>query len=396
MKTLVCAALAALLPASAAFAQAPQQDVRPSRFQLGPVGLTPRVTVQNLGIDTNVFNAAGTPVKDVTATVSPGLDTTIRLNRVTIINRTTTDWIHYQKVASQRSFDLSNEWLINADLVSAVPRLFGQYVRTRQRPNDEIDERVQQKVRSAGVGVLVPFGSRWSLDAEAEQTSFDYAQGQYGDPELAEALNRDSNHVAVALKTELTPLTAFSVRVESIRDRFVFTKERDSDSIRVMPGFTFRPFALVSGSAFVGFRQFKTLDPLVPNYTGLVAAVELKYVYRDSFRLTGQFNRDVDYSLDLVEPFMITTSAGIEATQMIGFNWDIVGRARLGTLAYPFSPVLGADRRDRTHLWGLGVGRRLGDALRVGVDVNYATRASVVPSRTYSGFRIGGSFAYGY
>jgi hypothetical protein len=210
------------------------------------------------------------------------------------------------------------------------------------------------------------------------------------------ALNRDSRHMTVATKFDMTPLTSFGVRVESIQDRFKFTTERDSDSIRVMPGFTFRPFALVSGSAFVGVRRFETLDPLVPNYTTLVAAVELKYVYKDSFRLTGQFNRDLDYSLDLVEPFLVSTTAGIEATQMIGFNWDIVARVRIGTLAYPFSPIVGDNRTDRTHLWGMGVGRRLGDELRVGVDVNYATRASIVPSRAYEGFRIGGSIAYGY
>ena len=395
MKTLTCAVLAALLPASAAFAQQPQEDVRLSRFNLGPVGLSPRVSVTNLGIDTYVFNASGTPVKDVTVTVSPGLDTRIRLNRVVIVNRTTTDWVHYQKVASQRSFNISNEWRIDADLVSAIPRLTGQYVNTRQRPNEEIDQRVQQLNRSTGVGVTVPIGSRWSVDADAERTSFDYAQGKHGDPDLAVALNRTSDSLSVATTVELTPLTSLTVRVESIRDRFTFSQQRDSDSIRVMPGFTFRPFALVSGTAFVGVRQFATLDPIVPDYTGLVAAVELKYVYRDSFRLTGQFNRDVDYSLDLVEPFLITTSAGIEATQMIGFNWDIVGRARIGLLAYPFSPIA-ADRNDKTHVWGLGLGRRLGDDLRVGVDVNYATRVSVVPTRSYSGFRIGGSVAYGY
>jgi hypothetical protein len=34
--------------------------------------------------------------------------------------------------------------------------------------------------------------------------------------------------------------------------------------------------------------------------------------------------------------------------------------------------------------------------VRVGIDLSYDRRVSPVPDRQYSGFRLGGSFIYGY
>ena len=41
---------------------------------------------------------------------------------------------------------------------------------------------------------------------------------------------------------------------------------RDSDSVKVLPGFELKPFALIAGTVFVGYRQFNPLDRRVPDY----------------------------------------------------------------------------------------------------------------------------------
>lgn len=379
-----------------ALAQLSQDGTDSARFRFGPLALTPRLAIQDLGVDTNVFNSSSDPVRDATATIAPGVDAWLRFSRVLVTSKTTSDWIYYQKAGSQRSFNIIEDWRIDIDLLRATPRITGLYLRTRQRLNDEVDARVQQKHVTGGVGVTIPAGSRLAFDLDARRTRYDFSQGAYGDPTLAEALNRDTDRATVEGRVELTPLTSISVKAESIRDRFVFSPARDSDSIRVMPGVTFQPFAVISGSAFVGYRRFDTLSPAVPDFSGVVASVELRYVVLDVFRIVGQVKRDLDYSLDLNEPFFVSTSVGAEVLQAIGLNWDIVGRVRRGALAYQEAAPGQPGRTDRMYLVGTGVGRRLGQDLRIGFDVDYVKRTSALQSRTFEGLRFGGSLTYGY
>jgi hypothetical protein len=365
-------------------------------FHFGPLSLTPRLAIQNLGVDTNVFNSAETPVRDTTLTVAPGVDVWLRAGRVRLASQTTTEWLYYRTLASQRSFNAGENLRIDVDLARVTPRVGGLFLNTRARPNDEVDARVQQHNTGGSVGMTVPAGSRLKFDLDARRTRYDYSQGAYGNPNVADALNRDSDVVSLAGTVEVTVLTSLAVRLESIRDRFTYSTERDSDSLRVMPGVIFEPFAFVSGRAFVGYRRFEALDPGVPDYSGLVADVELKYVALDMFRVVGRVKRDLDYSLDETEPYYVTASVGVEATQLLGLNWDVVGRARHGTLTYPELSALRPGRVDTVDEFGAGVGRRFGERWRVGFDVNYVRRVSAIPSRTYDGLRVGGSFVYGY
>lgn len=383
------------LPALA-FGQQSLDTPQSALFHFGPLALTPKVAIRNLGLDSNVFNASASPEQDFTMTVAPGVDAWLRVGRVLLSSRTTTEWVYYQKTASERSFNAGEVLRVDIDLTHATPRIGGTYVNTRQRPNDEIDQRVQQLNQGGSVGVTIPAGSRFKFDADARRTRYDYLDGAYGDPAVAQALNRDSGEVSLAGRIELTPLTSLAVRAEAIQDRFVYSPERDSDSLRVMPGVIFQPFALVSGSAFVGVRRLTTIDPAVPDYSGMVADVELKYVAGDMFRVVGRVKRDIDYSLDLGEPFYVSTSVGAEVTQLMGLNWDVVGRIRHGSLAYPQVSATQPGRVDYVDEIGAGVGRRVSDHFRLGFDVSYVRRTSVLDERAYDGYRLGGSFTYGY
>lgn len=365
-------------------------------FHFGPLSMTPKIGIRNVGIDTNVFNTPVAPVQDVTGTIAPALDAWLRAGRALISSRTTTEWVLYRDAATERSFNAGENVRIDVDLTRLTPRMSAQYLNTRQRPNDEIDVRVQQLNAGGGLGTTIHAGSRLTFDVDASRMRFDYADGEYGDPEIALALNRDSASFGVVSKYDLTSLTSLALKVDTIQDRFVYSRQRDGNSLRVMPGVTFRPFALISGSAFVGVRQLKTLDPLVPDYTGPVAAVELKYVALDMFRVIGQVKRDIDYSLEFAEPFFVSTSVGIEVTQVLGLNWDVVGRIRRGSLAYPGAAAGFGERVDYVNGFGAGVGRRIADVYRLGLDVEYTRRRSSLVTHTYEGLRAGGSFTYGF
>ncbi len=376
-------------------AQAVSDPGEEARLRVGPLGVTPKISLRNIGFDTNIFNASGEPERDFTTTLGTGADSWLRVGRLYLSGKTSVDWVYFQKNSSQRSVNVSQEGRVALDLLRLVPRAGGGIVNSRQRPNDEFDLRIHQRQTSMFGGVAVPIGVKGALDLEYKQQDFDYSVGKFGDALVATALNRESTAVTAAGSLELTPLTALTVRADRRLDRFEFTPSRNSNSYRVMPGVEFQPSAVVSGSAFVGYRKFETLSADTPDFSGVVAQVRLKYVALDMFRVIGEVVRDVEYSLDLEESFFVSTAAGVEVTQALGLSWDVVGRVRRHALAY--RPTTGhGGRVDRAWQTGVGFGRRLGEQLRVGLDVDYVRRDSALPSRAFDGFRVGGSVTYGY
>lgn len=390
---------AALLATLAGPAPAAAQNVadppETARIRLGALALTPRFGVKNLGIDTNIFNLSTEPERDLTATMTGGSDTWLKVGRASFAGRTTLDWHYFRKAADQRSMDVSQEGRVALDLLRLVPRAGGSIVNTRQRPNEEFDLRVQQSNRIYFVGVMVPVGSKGRVDTEIRVQDYDYSTGRHGDGAVAFALNRKSEIAALEAGFDVTPLTRVVVRTDLRRDRFAFIDERNSNSLRVMPGLELQPSALVSGTALIGYRTLETQSATVPDFSGLVASVDLKFVAMDVFRLSGQFSRDVDYSTDLDDSVYVSTNWGFDAVRAIGLDWDVVGRIRRSSLAYQELPPV-AGRIDRVWLSGAGIGRRVGTELRVGFDVDYVNRSSVRGNRTYDGFRCGASVMYGY
>jgi hypothetical protein len=92
----------------------------------------------------------------------------------------------------------------------------------------------------------------------------------------------------------------------------------------------------------------------------------------------------------------------VALTQIIGLNWYVIGRIGETRLAYRdfVSPDVidlnrSPARTDRLLRRGVGIGRRLGDDIRVGFDVDYVRRRSNVAQQEYEGYKFGGSISYG-
>jgi hypothetical protein len=116
-------------------------------------------------------------------------------------------------------------------------------------------------------------------------------------------------------------------------------------------------------------------------------------------RFGVKFDRNLDYSYQTDKPYFVATALLFDVKQALGYSWDVVGRAGRATLAYQGFLDETAPRttaRDRVTTFGVGVGRRLGDHIRVGFDVDHGRRRSDAAFRGYEGFKFGGSFTYGY
>jgi hypothetical protein len=383
-----------------AYAQAVDDPRSQARLHFGPLAVTPRITIRDIGVDTNVFNAETGEERDFTMTIMPTADAWLRVGRLHLSSTTGLEWNYFQSATEQRAFNLNERARLDLDLVRVAPYVTGVYERTRRRPTLEIDERVQQLTTGGGGGVALRLGPRLDVDLEARLEDLSYDEGEHGDDRLAIALNRETREIRVTPRWRLSVLSAFAIRTRMTRDRFEFSPVRDSDSFAIMPGFEFKPLALISGEAFVGVRRFDARQAAVPDFTGVVAAVDVIYVMRDMTRFGLKVARDVEYSFEPTDPYFIQSGVNLEVTQALGMAWDAVGRVGGSRLVYQsLSGLTGAggdDRVDRVVEVGGGFGRRLGSQIRVGLNLDHVSRTSVVPGRSFNGLRVGGAFTYGY
>ena len=139
----------------------------------------------------------------------------------------------------------------------------------------------------------------------------------------------------------------------------------------------------------------------MPDFSGVIAAVDVGYVMHEMTRFGLKVDRNLEYSFQIDRPYYIATSANFDVKQALGPFWDVVGRAGHATLAYEtftldVGNAFGPGERERITTYGVGIGRRLGENVRVGLDVDHGRRSSDAERRAYEGFKVGGSFTYGY
>ena len=391
----LCVSVAA---AAHAAAQEPDDPFETARFRLGAIRFTPAIELTSLGRDSNVFNEADAPKSDTTAAFGPAVQFWMRPGSTRLSGRVGVQYLYFREFRNQRAWNTSNELRWEFPLARLTPFVAGSYENSKERQGYEIDSRSRRRHDSATVGTRLRLSGKTELVG-----SFARANAKFDENEtflgatLAEQLNRREDRAQLQFRHALTPLTTFVVRSELGRDRFRVSNLRDSDIVSVLPGFEFKPFALISGEAFVGVRRFDALDASLPDHTGVVASVNTMYV-RNATRFEVKVVRDLAYSYAPTRPYYGLLDGGLTVTQRLRGSWEVVGRGSRQVLTYrQIGSGPGADRpRDRARILGGGVGYVVGETLRLGLDVNHSTRRSEVEGRRdFDGLRVFGSVTYG-
>ena len=380
-------------------------DIRKDyRIHAGPFYVNPAILLKELGMDTNVFNRAGEQKSDFTFTMTPQADIAVPLARRGLFKATLgTDVVYFRRYATERSLD--PQAVVRVEAYAHRVTLFAEdsYLNTRQRLNYEIDLRSRHLQNDLSGGIAVRFTPKFSVEVARRhgETRFDgdaFFLGQ----SLKETLDRDSDTWSGAVRQKLSALTSLGVRYENQRDRFAFSPVRDTDSFRVMPGVEFKPRALISGSAWVGYRSFKPRNPLVPSQTGLVSQLALSYTLLGATTFGATYDRDYQFAFETLNPYFIDNSVGVFIRRAVGGKFDVIVNAarhrydyrQLAVQTAQFAPV--PKRVETTDNYGLNLGYRLKRQTRVGFGASYWTRDStVLTSRAYDGLRIGTTVTYG-
>ncbi|MEN3339609.1 MAG: putative beta-barrel porin 2 [Acidobacteriota bacterium] len=381
---------------------------RDARVHLGPLYFTPGVLLKELGVDGNVFNAAGERKSDFTFTVAPKVDAWVPVARRFLLRATSeTDLVWYAHYRSERS--INPQVSGRAEAYAHRLTLFAEdaYVNTRQRPNYEIDIRSRHVDNTGVAGAELRVTPKFSVEVSGhqERTRYD-ADAVFDGTSLQRTLNQDTTGVRGVVRHRLTPLTTLAVRYERLRDEFPFSHNRDSRSYRVMPGVEFKPRALIKGTAYVGYRQFTPTDlASLPKFNGLVAQLGLSYTMLGATTFGVSYRRDLTYSYEELQPFFIANGLGGSLRRAIGGRFDVL--LSVDRYTYDYQDLLAAlpnvssvplpARTDTTWNYGSSLGYRLGSNGRVGLGASYWKRESTtVQFRHYDNLRFGTTVTYGF
>lgn len=394
----------ALLVAPASFAQTTADggpDPATVRVRLGPLWLSPTLSMPNLGIDTNVFNDASnvTPKRDFTFDVIPKTDLWLRMGRTWLLGTVAEEIIWYQTYTTERSvngtYSIGWKALLNRMLLTTS----ATQVSTRSRPGFEIDVRAHRREPAFAGGVEVRGFAKTFLGVRGSRTQVKFDDDAvFRGSSLQEQLDRTVTTAAITVRHELTPLTSITFSGGRSQQRFKSAALRDSTSTDYSVGVTFDPAALIKGNATVGYTVYKPEASDLVGYSGTTASAGLTYTLLGSTRISGTITREVEFSYDVNQPYYLLTGGTVSIAQQIFGPVD--GVARIGAQRLRYQSRTGAvvaapDRMDHVRLYGGGVGTHVGRDLRLGFNIDKVRRTSVLTEREYEGLRYGLSLTYG-
>ena len=335
-RTILAAAIFLICAAAPAFSQdAPTDPFATARLRFGPLALTPGLAVTNVGWDSNVFNDWSDPKDDFTGTVTPQTDLWLRLGPVQVVGHGSLGYVYFAKYVEERSWNTDDSVKVEVPRAHIRPYFGYAYLNIRERPGYEIDQRVRRIENRMFAGIDLPLTRKTTLGAAFKRTKTDYPEKEtYNEISLRFRLNRWTDVYTASARYAVTPLTTLLLDTEYVREKFEFDVFRDSAGFRLLPGVEFKPMALISGSARVGYRQLNFDSPTVPDYTGLVASVNLGYTLLGMTRFSAQVDRDVQFSYEQFRPYYVLTGITATVTHRLTNIWDLQARAGNQQLAY--------------------------------------------------------------
>jgi hypothetical protein len=394
----LCALIGTTGAASAQTPPVAADPATPARVQAGPFSVRPLLVLRDVGLDSNVFNHADEPQRDFTATVGARVDVGMRLSRLQGAYTSFYEYMYFRTFERERGANRGVEGRVDGAFGRFRPHVAAGLTSFNDRPGAEIDTRAHRRQSQVATGVTVAAFSRTSFNVGYRHTGVQFdGTEEFRGINLADELNRGSDSVTFGADMALTPLTTISVNGERLQERFDSAPERDANSYRFGLSAAMQPLALISGRASLGVRTFRPLSGVLPDFTGLAAAINVGYSLRDDLRLNVTLDRDLRYSFAQLTPYYVETGSRATVTKQVMGNVDVQGFVAFERLAYKARLDLNVDAdTDRVRTIGGGVGYRLINGARLGLNVDHTARSSADSDRDYARLRLYSTLTYGF
>jgi hypothetical protein len=366
--------------------------VPPGTLTIGPLRISPSLTLSDMGVDNNVLNEPVAPKSDFTFTISPRADLQLRMRRLLLKYTTATEYVYFHEYSSERGTNTSSSARVDVELGRLAPYATIHGLNSRKRINNEVDERARHRDLGYTAGVSFKFASRTSVVVNGQHQTIEYdPEEEFRGVKLEESFNGRRRGMDVGLSVALTPITSLTVAVAREEQRFALSPERDSNSWRLAPTVIFPAIGVLTGNAAIGYRRFEPLSPTVPGYSGLIATVGIGATIYSRHQMALLFGRDVQYSYDLDSTYYVGTGGSVTWTWLLGGPIDIRGTGERYLMDYR----LGRPS-DTSLSYGGGIGYRFTNRARLGINVNWQRRESGSSAeREYRNKRIFAGLSWG-
>jgi hypothetical protein len=392
--------LAVVLLTASVAAQVTADQSANAPVRLGPLALTPAISLQNVGIDSNVFNENENAKQDFTAVLRPQLAGSVHLGRALLSLEGQGDLLYFKKYVSERAVNGAGTASLAVGMNRVGVFLGAGYGSSKQRSGFEIDTRARTANADVFAGGTLRLGGKTSLTARAMRRNLRYDENAENlGASLSQSLDREERMATASLEHSITPLTTVRLSADLQRDRFVHALSRDTKSFRLAPGVDFKPNGHISGAAVVGYRRVAPSDAAVRPFSGLVGSADLAYTLRGLTRFGVQSLRDVQYSFDPSQEYYVIGSAIGSISRALGQTWGVSVRAGRHQLTYHKRPDAVSSQpggTDTVRIYGGSIFLRLNPLVQTGVNADYQNRrAPEFREREYEGLRVGAFISYG-
>jgi hypothetical protein len=390
-------ALCVWLVGSAASAQTqPAETIESMPIHAGPVGLRPSLSITSAGSDSNVFNTAEHPQEDLTATIVPRLVARVRAGRVMFSYGGASDLVYFKEFKHEHSVNFASDARLEGTFGHLQPYVSTGWVSTTERMNAELDARVPRTQRTIMGGTRLVVASRTTLIANLRRLDLDFDEGtEFRGTDLAHNLNSRADSVEGGVQLALTPLTTLNMTASWQRDRFDSAPERNSNTVRITPALQFDPTSLIRGSVSIGYRHFETVDPALPDYSGVVVQVTAGYTLLERTKFDLDLARDVQYSYEDLEPYYLSAGGRLTVTHQLVGAFDVRAFGGRQSLGYRGTHAAEETRTDHVETFGAGAGYRVHPQYRVGFTWEESRRRSEIRDHRYDRRRLFASLTYG-
>jgi hypothetical protein len=368
--------IATAAPAGAQI-EVPRED---APIVLGPVSLYPSVRLIDMGIDENVFNESTNTNTDFTTTISSKVVSALRIGVNQFLFSAGGDYVWFDDYASERSANANYGARFNFSASRFKPFLGWEYLTTRVRANQEIDERARRIEQLVTTGADFDLTQRTALTLSAKWAETSFADNEaFRGTELDVALNDRARSFSAGAKYAVTPLTTVSVTGNYILDEFSGSPFRDSKSYSVTPSVEFAPEAAIRGRFTAGYQVFLPQDPELSKNRGLIMEGALNWVVMGVTTFDLIVGRNVNYSYETSQPYYLQNGGRLTVTQRVFGPVSLQGAADHQRLAYRWRKGAGPldpDRVDTADIWSGGVLVAMGRGFNALIGVEKTRRTS--------------------
>jgi hypothetical protein len=352
-------------------------------LRLGPAHIAPGVTVRGAGWDSNIFDEATDPKEDYVIAVVPDVAVFTRVPMVQVSAYGGVDISRYVEYESENSTGYAVRGRIDFLLSRLRPFVGSARIRTRERPNGEIDARANRLEQEWSGGVAYDLSDHSAFYVSAFQNTVRYDNAFEEGVNLSTSLDHDSNDYSVGVRTELTPLTTLTVSGSYQEDKFHNDMLRNGDNRLATGTVNIGADGIVSGVASVSYKDYRPVNPAVKPFRGVTALGALTYSFLEVGRLTFNGLRTTEYSFDTTEAYYLENTATLYYTQQLFGGVDAQVRGGRSLFDYAYSNTTPAHK-DRLDTVGGSVGYNLSNRTRISANYEYTRRRSpVLPERNY-------------